>query len=671
MSGLRKFQDNEAWRQKLRAYLLNDCQPKKPAKMEESKEMRYSLNIDEDIRNRAKKVGPPAATSQTTININEDTIYEGAMGQFTDRDDSFDAFERMCDKTGSDPDSTLFQYLHSEDKSQVVAMAKDRSVSRNLNADDQKEIDALRRMLEAVGTEDLLDNESPVKGVECTQIEDVEAPSRFWDNDNTLAGLDESSMEPKPKVSPVKMVGLMRPSTIIEDNELDSDISSQVSFQSARTLKTNASSCYETATDNSLSGTLLSVDDLFYAAIAKAKPPGMSKGEEKELLSDLHGSLKELTSASKGHNEPVEEEQESEYAENTIIELSSSDNEDVQLIPELKQENISRLDDKSVTEKQTLDVTPEADVLTVEDEPEDKENDENRSMHFNDTMEEMQYMMQKGMEYMTGAAAPATAPSLAAAKPKTPVLAKSDTFVMSPKPIRKTPKSEFLEPSLPLRPSNKPQTLRSSPCKAKQPLKHDLNMEWTRKKFFGASSGIPQRRQQQIKQPAYANIVSPIRTYTQKSGTAPLMALFRQTSADVFSTLAITELEQESRLCQPKPNFGKGAGSAEISGCLLEGIDSTAQLLPKKAYISSEIKHVVDERTPLPMPSVPRIQKYLNSAVEPTVLRHDGKMKMPSDAPPKTSTSSHIPRRANHSLADLSLASGDVSLYTIRDAQKF
>lgn len=562
-------------------------QPKKPAKMEESKEMRYSLSIDEDIRNRAKKVAPPAATSQTTINITEDTIYEGAMGQFCDRDDSFDAFERMCDKTASDPNSTLFQYLHSEDKSQVVAMAKDRSVSRELNADDQKEIDALRRMLEAVGTEDLLDNESPVKGVECTQLEDVEAPSRFWDNDNTLAGFDESSMEPKAKVSPVKMVGLMRPSTIIEDNELDSDISSQVSFQSARTLKTNASSCYETATDNSLSGTLLSVDDLFYAAIAK--PPGMSKGEELELLSDLHGSLKELTS--KEPNEQLEEEQESDYVENTIIELSSSDDEEVQLVSELKQENISCLDEKSVTEK-PADVTPEVHDLTAEVESEDKENDENHSMHFNDTMEEMQYMMKKGMEYITGAAAPAAASSLAAAKPKSPVLAKSNTFVMSPRQIRKTPKSEFLEPSLPLRPSNKPPPIpRSSPCKAKQPLKHDLNMEWTRKKFFGASSGIPQRRQQQIKQP-YANIVSPIRTYTQKSGTAPLMALFRQTSADVFSTLAISELEQESRLCQPKPNFGKGAGSAEISGCLLEGIDSTAQLLPKKAYISSEIKHV-------------------------------------------------------------------------------
>ncbi|KAH8410131.1 hypothetical protein KR009_006753, partial [Drosophila setifemur] len=651
--------------------------PKKPAKMEESNEMRYSLEIDEDIRkpleDRAKKVAPPATgsqTSKTVFNLSEDTMYEGALGDFADRDDSFNAFERMCDKTGSDPNSTLFQYLHSEDKSQVVAMAKDRSVSRDLSANDQKEIDALRRMLEAVGTEDLLDNESPIKGVECTQLEDVEAPSRFWDIDHTLAAIDDSQLEPKTKISPVKMVGLLRPSTIIEDNETDiSDISTQVSFQSARILKTNASSSYETATDSSLSGTLLNVDDLFYAAISKVKPPGMSKGEELELLSDLHGSLRELTNLAKDQDQ---NEAEDDFdVENTIIELSSSDDEDVHLISDVKQEDTSAMvEEKAEIKDRSADYKLE-DILSLsadetngkESKKSESEDKENASLHFNDTMEEMQYMMQKGMEYISEAAG-------AVPKPKSPELRKQNTFVLSPNRIHKSPATAFLESSLPLRISKKPQTLLFSPSKYKQPLKHELNMEWTRKKFFGASSGIPQRRQQQIKQSQFANIVSPIRTYTQKSGTAPLMALFRQTSADVFTSLAISELEQESRLCQQKPNFTAGANTSKATGFGIQGIDPTAQLLPKKAYISSEIKHVVDERTPMPMPNVPRIQKYLNSAVEPTVLRHDGKMKMPNETSRHPSTS-HIPRRANHSLADLSLASGDVSLYTMRDAQKF
>ncbi|KAH8305464.1 hypothetical protein KR018_006506, partial [Drosophila ironensis] len=608
--------------------------PKKPSTMEESRDTRYSLNIDEDLKRPPKKIAPPVAQN-TAITLCEDTVCEGAMGEALDRDDSFDAFERMCDKTGSDPDSTLFQYLNSEDKSQVMALAKNRSAERDLSSDDRKEIDALRRMLEAVGTEDLLDNESPLKGVECTQLEDVEAPSRFWDNDATLA--DESRLEPQARVSPVKMVGLLRPSTIIEANENDSDVSSQVSFQSARTRKTNVSSCYETATDSSL----LSVDNLFYAAIAKAKPPGMSKKEELELLSDLHGSLKELTM--KQENPEASEDE----VENTIIELSSSEDEEIVNISDVKQEDITREEEPVVPK--------------TESDAGDKENEKNESMHFNDTMEEIQYMMQKGREYIAGAA------SSAPAKPESPEpVKKQSTFVVSPKKATsKYPASEFLQPSLPLRPCNKPLTVPKPSSTKSTPVKHDLNLEWTRRKFFGTPSGIPTRRQQQIKEQPFANVVSPIRTYTQKSGTAPLMSMFRQTSADVFSTLAVSELEQESRLCQPKLKFGSEASTANSSGGAIRGIDSTAQLLPKKAYISSDIKHVVDERTPLPMPNVPRIQKYLNTAVEPTVLRHDGKMKTPTDAPVSNQ------RRAHQSLADLSLASGDVSLYTIRDAQKF
>lgn len=547
---------------------------------------RYSREIDEDLRKpleaRTRKIPAAAASSLRTINLNEDTMYEGAMGDSPDIDDSFDAFEKMCDKTGSDPDSTLFQYLHSENRSQVVAMAKDRSVSTSRSSNDQKEIDALRRMLEAVGTDDMLDNESPVKGVECTQLEDVEAPSRFWDNENTLAGgIDDSVSEPKQKLSPVKMVGLLRPSTICEDNELESSgVSSLNSFQSARTRKTNASSCYETATDSSLSsGTLLNVDDLFYAAIAKAKPPGMSKGEELELLSDLHGSLREMTLSPKELPEEAAD-QSDDVLEETIIELSSDDEdvEEVQLISEIKQEVSSRLTNVQVNETAEENQTDD-----------DKEDKENVSLHFNDTMEEMQYMMEKGMEYINKGA-----PLPIAAKPKSPLLPKQNTFVMSPKRTAKSPAARFLEPPLPLRASNKPEAVGASPRKGKPAPKHDLSMEWTRNKFFGAPSGIPQLRHQQIKQAPYANIVSPIRTYTQKSGTAPLMSLFRPTSADIFSTLAISELEQESRLCQLKPISTTGASCSKSSGAsaLINGIDPTAHVLPKKAYISSEIKHV-------------------------------------------------------------------------------
>lgn len=82
-------------------------------------------------------------------------------------------------------------------------------------------------------------------------------------------------------------------------------------------------------------------------------------------------------------------------------------------------------------------------------------------------------------------------------------------------------------------------------------------------------------------------------------------------------------------------------------------------------------RQVVDERTPLAMPSVAQIQNYLDSASDPTVVRHDGKMKTPGKSCATNQNKSYIPRRVNQSLADLSLASGDVSLYTIKDAKKF
>ncbi|SPP81542.1 uncharacterized protein LOC117584295 isoform X1 [Drosophila guanche] len=628
MSGLTKFQDSEAWRQKLRDHLMADRTPQKATKME-PKEQRYSLDIDEDLKKllEARKQNQEQKEAATTINMCEDTMYESmATNAAGHGDESFDVFERMCDKTASDPDSTLFQYMHSEDKNYVLAQAKENSGSRDHSGGEdtaQKEIEFLRRMLEQIGAEEHLDNESPLKGVECTQLEDVEAPSRFWDNDQTLAGGEDS----KKNISPVKMVGLLRPSTIIEASELESDVSSeQTSFQSAQTLKTNASSSYETATESgcAIGGTLLNVDDLFYAAIEKAKPLNMSKEEKLELLGDLHCSLIELAS-------PTKNDEEADDVENTIIELSSTEEE------EEEEEKASTFDIKE----------------------EDADNKEN-SMHFNDTIEEMQYMMQKGMEYMAAAA-----PIVAPAKPKSPLLQKQNTFVMSPsKRLPKSAAAEFMQPALPLRASNKPpQSVKQSPSKSKIPSRYDINMDLPKTTFFGTPTGIPQRRQRQLKHP-YDDIISPIRTYTQMSGTAPLMSTFRQTSTDVYSTLAISELEQESRLCHRMPPAT--ATNASGSSKKLD-IDSKARLLPKKAYISSELQHVIDERTPIPMPSVQKIQKYLNTAVEPKVFRHDGKMKMPSDA----GAVSHIPRRANQSLADLSLASGDISMYTLRDAQKF
>lgn len=62
----------------------------------------------------------------------------GVVGWHKSSDDSFEALEKMCDKTASDPNSTLFQYLHSDRKEQLLAEVKKRSADGNNQKQDGK-----------------------------------------------------------------------------------------------------------------------------------------------------------------------------------------------------------------------------------------------------------------------------------------------------------------------------------------------------------------------------------------------------------------------------------------------------------------------------------------------------------------------------------------------------
>lgn len=60
----------------------------------------------------------------------------------------------------------------------------------------------------------------------------------------------------------------------------------------------------------------------------------------------------------------------------------------------------------------------------------------------------------------------------------------------------------------------------------------------------------------------------------------------------------------------------------------------------------------------------------------PTVVRHEGKLKMSAKEANRKATAQkasfgNTSQRSNGSLANLSLMSGDISLYTMKDAQKF
>lgn len=83
---------------------------------EEAKEnmesRRFSIDVDEDFqrwieeqrRNRARR--------------------EKLDSDRPSAEDTFETLEKMCDKSMSDVDSTLYKYLHSADQEQVLADAK-------------------------------------------------------------------------------------------------------------------------------------------------------------------------------------------------------------------------------------------------------------------------------------------------------------------------------------------------------------------------------------------------------------------------------------------------------------------------------------------------------------------------------------------------------------------
>lgn len=109
---------------------------------EESPERRCSLDIfinfpalikakKEQLAAQAERDKREQNISKSAVNINMYRSHQDSKdskdSETQDGDESFDAFEQMCERTASDPDSTLFQYLNSDDKEQVLAMAKERS----------------------------------------------------------------------------------------------------------------------------------------------------------------------------------------------------------------------------------------------------------------------------------------------------------------------------------------------------------------------------------------------------------------------------------------------------------------------------------------------------------------------------------------------------------------
>ena len=78
-----------------------------------------------------KTVSDPNSTLYKYLNGEEEHKTNNFLVWEKTSDESFEALERMCDKTASDPNNTLFQYLHGIRKDNFIAKADKLSVDDN------------------------------------------------------------------------------------------------------------------------------------------------------------------------------------------------------------------------------------------------------------------------------------------------------------------------------------------------------------------------------------------------------------------------------------------------------------------------------------------------------------------------------------------------------------
>lgn len=263
--------------------------------------------------------------------------------------------------------------------------------------------------------------------------------------------------------SPVKMVGLMRPSTIMEevgDESANSDISSQMSFRTAtKGFQSDVSSTYDTALESTVTSTQtdaskkpckeeeINVDDILELAIERSREMTVASSllpqivfsetikitQTTQRASDTGSDVKETSidlidlekTFGQFHNSPhssmlgetavdvvVIDDDEEQLIESENAEDDDDDDEEESIIDILSDEEEIKHDHCGFDVKQndnlTNAITSKYDSYDFDDGTFD-ENKENvtqdslsgeRSMKFNDTMEEVEYMLKKGMEYM-------------------------------------------------------------------------------------------------------------------------------------------------------------------------------------------------------------------------------------------------------------------------------
>lgn len=388
------------------------------------------------------------------------------------------------------------------------------------------------------------------KADNCTILSAIEAPSGLWENsiipDNPIRqGLSS-------QISPVKMVGLLRPSTIIEETVSQSMFSNIGTVTGG--LDSSMSSVYKTAQESgnsSFRSDRIAIEENF----------AYNVDEENEMNEDFEETVIEINS------------DEDEKAEIDIIEEFSEETSSLKI-----NEQKELLDDEENKENQSYHELSVASAALEE------------SLNFNDTLEEMDYLLQKGMEYMANSAKKATGTS---------------SFTNT---LGRTPKDTKLHSAIPLHQSAKKYTPLMSPKLAmnrdevtstelkankspvfKQPLtnsakKYQIEMRPCKKFEFNIPKSGSSKAQ-------YSHIISPVGAYMKNTGSTPLMTNMKINS-NKKNDFNIVRKELEHDLISAGTSDFTSHADQNTSLIPLPKSYSLRKVLPKKAYISSNFKHV-------------------------------------------------------------------------------
>lgn len=454
---------------------------------------------------------------------------------------------------------------------------------------------------------------------EMTQLEDVEEPSGMWENSMMHATAAANKV-----MSPIKRVHMLRPSTILEEatiNETTTTGSKNTSLESYATAKVQL----DGSGDNC---SIVTGSEVYRTA---------EEGSTINSTVDSTGAGFETTVVNKTS---IAREDVSEEDEVIVLDSSSSEAEDSLTESDKRLDASSMLENSASLQENSLCQNDSTELERAESPLLDEIPD-----HFNDTLEEMEFMMRQGMKVMQQQKAQEQEKIK---KPGPPILKKSNPVEMTP--VTPASPGRYLKPKQPS--SNCKQNLFSHSASKtnsahKPPLSTPTSCSSVFKKPLVSRFPLPKSAKK------FDHIKSPIGTYINKTPNAHLETKLFHPNRNLIEVMHTNPQNRESVASVKENNFALPADATNYTSSL-----------PKKGVVCSRGAHVLDERRTVRIPGGEKVQKLLNNS--PTlVIRHEGRVRYQRDT---QLTDDSV---ADDSVADLSMASGDVSVRVVKDVRRF